>query len=128
VRQYWKEKKDRVVDLDVRTEGKAQRSGLNNVLLHSILMEITQKHNDRVAQLTFASVYPHYVTKVSKKGRTEEELQEVISWLTGFDVKKIQALRDENVTFAVFFSTSNTPSQCTPHHRDYLWLSYRRYR
>jgi hypothetical protein len=66
-------------------------------------MKITQKHNDRVAQLTFASVYPHYVTKVSKKGRTEKELQEVIWWLTGFDAKKIQALRDENVTFAVFF-------------------------
>ena len=48
-------------------------------------MKETEKHNERMATMTFASVYPHYVTKVGKKGRTREELHEVIEWLTGFD-------------------------------------------
>ncbi|MCH7407857.1 DUF2200 domain-containing protein [Belliella sp. DSM 111904] len=63
----------------------------------------TPEHNERMAKMTFASVYPHYVTKVEKKDRTKEELHEVITWLTGFDDKKIQALIDEKVTFEEFF-------------------------
>lgn len=63
----------------------------------------TDKHNERVANLTFAGVYPHYVTKVEKKGRTIEELHQVITWLTGFDDKKLQKLIDEKVTFITFF-------------------------
>lgn len=47
-------------------------------------MKTTEKHNQRIAQMTFASVFPHYVTKVEKKGRTVAELHEVITWLTGF--------------------------------------------
>lgn len=66
-------------------------------------MKVTPEHNERIAKLTFASVYPHYVTKVEKKGRTKEELHQVIEWLTGFNDKKIQALIDEKVTFATFF-------------------------
>ncbi|MDO9373126.1 MAG: DUF2200 domain-containing protein [Bacteroidota bacterium] len=66
-------------------------------------MNITPEHNERVARLTFASVYPLYVTKVEKKGRTEEELLQVIEWLTGFDQKKQQKLIDEKVTFGKFF-------------------------
>lgn len=66
-------------------------------------MKTTHEHNKRVANLTFASVYPHYVNKVEKKGRTKEELHQVIEWLTGFDDKKIQALIDEKVTFETFF-------------------------
>lgn len=66
-------------------------------------MKETQEHNDRIARLTFASVYPHYVTKVEKKGRTVEELHQVIEWLTGFDKKKLQELIDEKVTFETFF-------------------------
>ena len=66
-------------------------------------MNVTPEHNERIARLTFASVYPHYVTKVEKKGRTKEELHQVIEWLTGFDEKTIQALIDEKVTFATFF-------------------------
>jgi hypothetical protein len=66
-------------------------------------MKITDEHNQRIAKMTFASVYPHYVTKVEKKGRTKEELHEVIEWLTGFDQKKLQALIDEKVTFETFF-------------------------
>ena len=53
--------------------------------------------------MTFASVYPHYVTKVEKKGRTVAELHQVIEWLTGFDEKKLQSLIKEKVTFKTFF-------------------------
>lgn len=57
--------------------------------------------------MTFASVYPHYVTKVEKKGRTEAELHEVIEWLTGFDKKKLQDLIDAKATFEQFFDKAN---------------------
>jgi hypothetical protein len=57
--------------------------------------------------MTFASVYPFYVAKVEKKGRTQEELHQVIEWLTGFDEKKLQQLLDEKVTFEQFFSEAN---------------------
>jgi hypothetical protein len=66
-------------------------------------MEITPEHNERMAKLTFASVYPHYITKVEKKGRTKEELHQVIEWLTGFDGEKLQELIDEKATFESFF-------------------------
>ena len=66
-------------------------------------MKVTPEHNQRIAKMSFASVYPHYVTKVEKKGRTREELHHVIQWLTGFDEKKIKELIDENVTFDSFF-------------------------
>jgi hypothetical protein len=66
-------------------------------------MKATPEHNERVAKLTFASVYPHYITKVERKGRTKEELHQVIEWLTGFDYKKLQKLIDEKVTFETFF-------------------------
>jgi hypothetical protein len=66
-------------------------------------MKVTAEHNERVAKLTFASVYPHYVTKVEKKGRTIEELHQVIEWLTGFNDAKIQKLIDEKATFETFF-------------------------
>ncbi len=66
-------------------------------------MKETEKHNERIAKMVFASVYPHYVTKVLKKGRTVEELHQVIEWLTGFDEIKLQKLIDEKVTFETFF-------------------------
>jgi hypothetical protein len=66
-------------------------------------MNTTDAHNERVAKLTFASVYPHYVTKVEKKGRTKKELHHVIEWLTGFNEKKLQELIKEKVTFEIFF-------------------------
>jgi hypothetical protein len=53
--------------------------------------------------MTFAAVYPHYVAKVEKKGRTQEELNRVIEWLTGFDKAKLQQLIEEKATFASFF-------------------------
>jgi hypothetical protein len=64
-------------------------------------------HNQRFAEMTFASVYPLYLAKVEKKGRTKEELQEVIRWLTGFDNKKMQELIKENVTFETFFRNAS---------------------
>jgi len=66
-------------------------------------MKATPEHNARIAKMTFASVYPHYVTKVVSKGRTKEELHQVIKWLTGFDDKKLQELIDEKATFDSFF-------------------------
>lgn len=63
----------------------------------------TKNHDERIAKMTFASVYPHYVTKVEKKNRTIEELHQVISWLTGYDEKKLQELIEEKVTFEEFF-------------------------
>ena len=60
-------------------------------------------HNQRIAKMTFASVYPMYLAKVEKKDRTKEELHQVIEWLTGFDNKKQQELIKENVTFETFF-------------------------
>lgn len=66
-------------------------------------MKETAIHNKRIAKLTFASVYPHYVTKVVNKGRTIEELHQVIEWLTGFDARKLQELIAEKVTFETFF-------------------------
>lgn len=66
-------------------------------------MKTTAEHNERVANMKFSSVYPHYVTKVEKKGRTKEELHTVIEWLTGFDETKVEALITEKVTFKEFF-------------------------
>ena len=66
-------------------------------------MSTTKEHDERVANMTFASVYPHYVSKIEKKGRTKEELHDVIEWLTGFDAQKIEQLIAEKVTFQEFF-------------------------
>lgn len=63
--------------------------------------------NQRIAKMTFASVYPMYLAKVQKKGRTEEELHQVIEWLTGFDERKLQELIDEKVTFETFFQRAS---------------------
>jgi hypothetical protein len=60
-------------------------------------------HRDRIARLTFASVYPLYVAKVERKGRTKEELHQVIEWLTGFDAKKRRELIEKKATFEEFF-------------------------
>ena len=66
-------------------------------------MTTTPEHDERIAKMTFSSVYPLYVTKVERKGRTKLELHQVIKWLTGFDDKKLQELIDEKVNFATFF-------------------------
>ncbi len=70
-------------------------------------MKVTTEHNERIAKMTFASVYPHYVTKVEKKGRTKAELNQVITWLTGYDTLRLQEFIDEKATFATFFQNAN---------------------
>ena len=70
-------------------------------------MNTSDTHNQRFAKMTFASVYPLYLTKVEKKGRTKEELHQVIKWLTGFDNKKLQELIKEKVTFETFFQRAS---------------------
>lgn len=66
-------------------------------------MKTTAKHDERIAKLTFAEVYPHYIRKIESKGRTKEEFYQVVKWLTSFTEKKIQELIDKNVTFDIFF-------------------------
>lgn len=67
-------------------------------------MTTTREHDLRIARLTFASVYPHYVTKVEKKGRTVDELHQVIKWLTGFNVSQLKRLISDEATFKQFFA------------------------
>lgn len=66
-------------------------------------MKVTSEHNERIAKMTFASVYPHYLSKVEKKGRKRDELLQVIEWLTGYDEVKVQELIDDKATFETFF-------------------------
>lgn len=63
-------------------------------------------HDQRIAKMTFASVYPMYLAKVEKKGRTKKELHQVIEWLTGFDDKKLRELIKGKMTFETFFETA----------------------
>jgi hypothetical protein len=66
-------------------------------------MQVTQAQEDKIAQMSFASVYPHYVSKVEKKGRTKDELHTVITWLTGFTEADLQRLIEDKVNFESFF-------------------------
>lgn len=66
-------------------------------------MKTTPEHDERIAKLTFASVYPHYVAKVEGKGRTKGELHQVIKWLTGFDDAALRDLIRKKATFETFF-------------------------
>lgn len=83
-----------------------EQAGLPNLLVshHRVAMTTTRDHDERIANMTFASVYPHYVAKVEKKGRTEDELLEVISWLTGFKAKDLTRLMQSKATFEQFFA------------------------
>jgi hypothetical protein len=67
-------------------------------------MQVTKEKNEKVAAMMFASVYPHYLSKVLKKGRTEEELEQVIEWLTGFDKETLNRHLQEKSTFNTFFN------------------------
>jgi hypothetical protein len=66
-------------------------------------MKISATQDERFARMLFSSVYPLYLEKVKKKGRTAAELQQVITWLTGYDKKKMEALIYEKATFETFF-------------------------
>jgi hypothetical protein len=65
---------------------------------------MTEEHIKRVYKLTFAEVYPHYITKVEKKGRTITELHQVIFWLTGYDETGLQQQIEKRNTFEAFFA------------------------
>jgi len=70
-------------------------------------MNNSNTHDQRIAKMSFASVYPLYLAKVEKKGRTKEELHQVIAWLTGFDDIKLQEIINENETFEIFFQQAS---------------------
>ena len=70
-------------------------------------MKVTDNHNERVAKTTFASIYPLYINKVEKKGRSKEELHQVIEWLTGYDEDRLQEFIDQKATFEVFFQQAD---------------------
>jgi hypothetical protein len=73
---------------------------------HQIFNQYMDTHNQRIAKMTFSSVYPLYIAKVEKKGRTKAELHQVIEWLTGFDSNKLQEMIRGNVTFETFFQNA----------------------
>ena len=66
-------------------------------------MNNSKNQNERIANMTFSSVYPLYLDKIERKGRTKEELHQVIRWLTNFDNKKLRELIKGNATFEIFF-------------------------
>lgn len=69
-------------------------------------MKSTTNHDERIAKMTFASVYPHYLAKVEKKDRTKEELHQVIEWLTSYSPQKLEELIEEKATFEKFFQNA----------------------
>ena len=70
-------------------------------------MKPTREHNERMAKMKFASVYPHYLNKIEKKGRTKKELFQVIEWLTGYDESELQEHIDSESSFEIFFQSAN---------------------
>ena len=76
-------------------------------------MSTTNQHDQRFAKMTFALVYPLYLQKVEKKGRTKEELNQVIEWLTGFGEKKLQQLIIDKITFETFFRQASLNANAT---------------
>lgn len=70
-------------------------------------MQANEKQQARIAAMTFASIFPLYLAKVEKKGRTKEELMQIISWLTSFSVVEIESLIEEKVNFETFFERAN---------------------
>lgn len=70
-------------------------------------MEVTAEKNDKVAQMIFGSIYPHYLSRIEKNGRTKAELNQVIEWFTGYDAKQLNALIEDKVSFKTFFENAN---------------------
>jgi hypothetical protein len=73
-------------------------------------MKVTAKKNEQVANMIFASIYPLYLNRLKKNGRTKEELNQVINWFTGFDQDDLQTLIDEKATFKTFFEKAKINS------------------
>lgn len=66
-------------------------------------MKVTAEKNEKVANMIFGSIYPHYLTRLEKNGRTKEELDQVITWFTGLDHAALQAVIDEKATYRTLF-------------------------
>jgi len=66
-------------------------------------VKVTAEKNEKVANMIFGSIYPLYLNRLEKNGRTKEELNQVLEWLTSFDQDALQTLMDEKVTFRTFF-------------------------
>lgn len=64
-------------------------------------------NNERVYKMAFAGVYPHYVAKAEKKGRTKAEVDEIIRWLTGYDSEALRRHLDERTDFRTFFAEAS---------------------
>ena len=69
--------------------------------------------NTRVYRMSFASVYPHYITKAEKKGRTKAEVDEIIQWLTGFDEKALKKIIEDKTDFENFFNKAKLHPNAT---------------
>ncbi len=73
-------------------------------------MKVTAEKNEQVANMVFASIYPHYLKRIEKNGRTKEELDQVIQWFTGFDQNALQELIDQKASFRTFFQKAKIHS------------------
>lgn len=70
-------------------------------------MKVTPEKNEQVANMIFGSIYPHYLNRLEKNGRTKEELNQVIEWFTGYDEKALQTFIDDKATFGDFFQKAS---------------------
>ena len=66
-------------------------------------MKVTAAKNDKIGSLIFGAIYPHYLSRIEKNGRTKEELNQVIEWFTGYNSDDINSVIDEKITFKTFF-------------------------
>ncbi|MDD7915262.1 DUF2200 family protein [Polaribacter ponticola] len=73
-------------------------------------MKVTTKKNEQVANMVFATIYPLYLNRLEKNGRTREEFHKVIEWFTGYDENKLQSLIEEKVTYKTFFENAKINS------------------
>ena len=70
-------------------------------------MKVTREKNEKIGKMIFASIYPLYLNRLEKNGRTKEELDQVIRWFTAYDQATLQAHLDENATYKTFFEKAN---------------------
>ncbi len=69
-------------------------------------MKVTAEKNEKIANMIFGTIYPLYLNRLEKNGRTKEELDQVIKWFTGYDQETLDALIDEKATYRTFFQTA----------------------
>lgn len=80
-------------------------------MAHKLRGNMAKSTDERIAEMTFVSVYPHYVTKAEKKGRTIEELNTILCWLTGLDAQALQQTLDQSLTFEQLFAQAQVPDE-----------------